>query len=73
MKKDYVQITIYPLVLTLAFLTSCNGQTKTQSQTQTQSQTENQRVAKATYIGQPKLINTQGAQANSNITQQKTD
>jgi ligand-binding sensor domain-containing protein len=61
MKKDYVQITIYPLLLTLAFLTSCNGQTKTQSQT------EIQRVIKTTHIGQPKLINTQGSPANNNI------
>jgi ligand-binding sensor domain-containing protein len=67
MNKDYVQKTIYPLLLVLAFLTSCNGQTQTQPPTETPSPTENQRVTKTTHIGQPKLINTQGTQANNNV------
>lgn len=53
--------TIYSLLLVLTFLTSCNGQVKTHSQA------ENQIQAKTTPIGQTKLSNTQGTQANDNV------
>jgi len=52
---------IYTLLLALTLLTSCNGQVKTQPQTENLSDT------KTTQIGQPKLINSQGTQANANI------
>lgn len=47
--------------ISFIFLTSCNGQTKTELQTDKQSET------KTIPIGQPKLINTQGTQQNDNI------
>ncbi|MBK6963149.1 MAG: hypothetical protein IPH20_04220 [Bacteroidales bacterium] len=53
--------TIYSLLIVLTFLTSCNGQVKTQPQTENQSET------KITPVGQPKLINSQGTQANDNV------
>lgn len=60
-EKIYMQKPIYSLLLVLFFLTSCNGQTKTELQTDKQSET------KTIPIGQPKLINTQGTQQNDNI------
>lgn len=60
MTKDLIK-TIYSLLFVLAFLTTCNGQVKTQPQTENQSET------KITPIGQPKLINSQGTQANDNV------
>lgn len=60
MTKD-LNKTIYSLLLVLTFLTSCNGQTKTQPQTENQSET------KTAPIGQPKLITKQGSHENDNV------
>ena len=60
MTKD-LNKTIFSLLLVLTFLTSCNGQTKTQSHPDSQSET------KTTPVGQPKLINSQGTQTNDNV------
>ncbi len=62
MTKYYLKKTIYALLLVLFFLTSCNGQTKTQSQTENQSET------KTTPIGQPKLTKTQGSNEYNSVT-----
>ncbi len=61
MTEYYIHKPIYSLLLALTFLTSCNGQTKTKAPTDNQSET------KLTPVGQPKLINTQGTQANDNV------
>ena len=61
MSKYYLHKPIYSLLFVLIFLASCNGQTKPQLQTEIQSET------KSIPIGQPKLINTQGTQANDNV------
>jgi len=61
MTKYYIHKTIYSLLFILTFLTSCNGQTKTNTPTVNQSET------KATPVGQPKLINSQGTQENDNV------
>jgi ligand-binding sensor domain-containing protein len=61
MTKYYIHKSIYSLLFVLTFLISCNGQVKTQPQTGNQSET------KTTPIGQPKLINSQGTQANDNV------
>jgi hypothetical protein len=52
---------IYSLLFVFTFLTSCHGQTKTKIPTDNQSETN------PTPVGQPKLINTQGTQANDNV------
>jgi ligand-binding sensor domain-containing protein len=61
MTKYNILKPIYSLLLVLTFLTSCNGQTKTKTSTDNQSETI------TNPIGQPKLINTQGSQANDNV------
>lgn len=61
MTKYYINKPIFSLLLLLTFLTSCNGQNKTQLQKEHQSET------KKNLIGQPKLINTQGSNANNNV------
>ena len=62
MTKHYLHKPIYSLLLVVAFLTSCNGQTKTQSQTD--SVTE----AKTNPIGQPKIIRTQSTDTNNGVS-----
>jgi ligand-binding sensor domain-containing protein len=52
---------IYSLLLLLTFLTSCNGQTKTQPQTNNGSE------LKATLTGQPKLTKTQSSNEYQNV------
>lgn len=61
MTKYYIHKPIYSLLLALTFLTSCNGQTKTQPQT------DNGSELKATLTGQPKLTKTQGSNEYSTI------
>ena len=53
MIKHFINKPIYSLLLVFIFLTSCNGQTKTQPQTDSLSK------SKTTPAGKPKLINTQ--------------
>lgn len=55
MTIQYLHRPIYPLLLAFTFLTSCNGQTKTQSQTDSQP------------TGQPKLVKTQGSREGDNV------
>jgi ligand-binding sensor domain-containing protein len=61
MTKYYLHKPIYSLLLVLIFLTSCNGQTKTQSETTSVS------IPKTTSIGQPKLIKTQGSKIGDEV------
>ena len=61
MTMYYLNKPIYSLLLILAFLTSCNGQTKTQSQT------DNPGELKASLQGQPKLTKRNGSNENHNI------
>jgi len=61
MTKYYIHKPIYSLLLALTFLTSCNGQTKTQPQT------DNGGELKATLTGQPKLTKTQSSNEYQNV------
>lgn len=59
MTRNYINKPFYSLLIALTFLTCCNGQTKTP--------TDKQSETKTTPVGQPKLINSQGTQANDNV------
>jgi hypothetical protein len=61
MTKHFLNKPIYSLLLILAFLTSCNGQTKTQSHT------DNPDELKASLQGQPILTKRNGSNENHNI------
>jgi ligand-binding sensor domain-containing protein len=61
MIKYYKHKPIYTLLLALTFLTSCNGQIKTQSQT------DNTNELNASLTGQPKLTKTQGSNEYQNV------
>jgi len=54
-------IQLYCLTILLAFFNSCNGQVKTQTPSNNHSE------AKTTPVEQPKLIKSQGSQANGNV------
>jgi len=60
MKKYYLHNPIYSLLLSLIFITSCNGQNKTQPQ-------EIVKEPKTIPIGQPKMIKTQGTNQADNV------
>ncbi|KAF0199624.1 MAG: Uncharacterized protein FD166_52 [Bacteroidetes bacterium] len=57
----YINKTIYSLLLAISFLTSCNGQVKTQLNVDTKLE------PKSISIGQPKLLKTQGSGEGDNI------
>ncbi len=61
MIKNYIRKPIYTLLLALTFLTSCNGQIKTQSQT------DNPNELNASHSRQPKLTKTQSSNEYQNV------
>jgi ligand-binding sensor domain-containing protein len=61
MTKYYLHKSIYSLLLALTFLTSCNGQTKTQSHA------DKKLEPKSISTGQPKIVKTQGSREGDNI------
>ncbi|MBA2422151.1 MAG: hypothetical protein H0V61_02860, partial [Chitinophagales bacterium] len=61
MKKYYLRIQIYSLLLSLIFVTSCNGQVKTNLPK------DNVSEPKTIANGQPKLVKTQGTGPGANV------
>lgn len=61
MTKHYLYQPICSLLLGLTFLSSCNGQVKTETTSDHKNET------KTTTIGQPKLIKTQGSTESDNV------